>query len=294
MKLPDNTGLPFFAYGIFKPGQIAHFRIKDLVERAKESEISGSLKERDGVPLLIIGQDMMHVQGSLITFKSGCEVDAYRRINQIEPSDIYRWQEVILCDNSRANVLIGRKVGRGSSDFEYNVWDGRNDPLFNQALEIVATICKENSKFDWNYKPLLNLQMGYFLLWMSIERYASLRYHLGSDVQYKINQIANESSFANGLKKYVHRKYAEEIFDTRNPETKIKLNPEDPSSSLRYYYQVRSNSVHRGKTVPRDFNILCNSLRELLSIYKDMLQEAFSRNDRLNSISPMAKSDEEG
>ena len=57
MKLPNNTGLPFFAYGIFKPGQIAHFRIKDLVENTKDAEISGSLKERDGIPLLIIGQN---------------------------------------------------------------------------------------------------------------------------------------------------------------------------------------------------------------------------------------------
>jgi len=277
MKLPNNTCLPFFAYGIFKPGQIAYFRIKELVERTKEAKISGSLKERDGIPLLILGQNMKGVQGSLIAFKSGCDVDAYRRINQIEPNDVYRWQEVILCDKSRANALIGRKIGRGSSDFEDEVWDGKKDPLFNQALEIVTTICKENSEFDWNYKPLLNLQMGYFLLWMSIERYASLRYHLGSNVKHKIDQIAHESSFANGLKKHVHRKYQEEIFDTRNPETKIKLNLEDPSSSLRYYYQVRSNSVHRGKTVPRDFDILSNSLRELLLIYKDMLQEAFSQ-----------------
>ncbi len=276
MKLPNNTGLPFFAYGIFKPGQIAHFRIKDLVENTKDAEISGSLKERDGIPLLIIGQNNDNIQGSLITFKSGFGNDAYLRINQIEPSEVYNWKEVILCDNSKANALIGRKAGRGSSDYEYNFWDGKIDPLFNQALEIVETIYRENSEFDWDYKPLLNLQMGYFLLWMSIERYASLRYHLGSDVTHKINQIANEGSFANGLKKYVHRKYEEEIFDTRNPETKIKLNPEDPSSSLRYYYQVRSNSVHRGKTVPRDFDILKNSLRELLSIYKDMLQEVFS------------------
>lgn len=30
LELPDDISLPFFAYGIFKPGQIAHPKLKDL------------------------------------------------------------------------------------------------------------------------------------------------------------------------------------------------------------------------------------------------------------------------
>ena len=59
LKKP-NTKLPFFAYGIFKPGQIAYSKISDLDFEMKEAEVchseagapyfrlSGRLKERVG------------------------------------------------------------------------------------------------------------------------------------------------------------------------------------------------------------------------------------------------------
>ncbi len=47
-KKPDSN-LPFFAYGIFKPGQIAYSKIKDLVLQKKEISINRPMKHRDGV-----------------------------------------------------------------------------------------------------------------------------------------------------------------------------------------------------------------------------------------------------
>ena len=49
MKLPENTNLPFFTYGLFKPGQICYFRIHELVDTTTEANIDGYLKERDGI-----------------------------------------------------------------------------------------------------------------------------------------------------------------------------------------------------------------------------------------------------
>jgi hypothetical protein len=53
MNLPPNTSLPFFAYGLFKPGQLCFIRIHDLVNNIRETEVGGTLKERDAIPLLI-------------------------------------------------------------------------------------------------------------------------------------------------------------------------------------------------------------------------------------------------
>ena len=89
MKSPDKTELPFFAYGLFKPGQLCFFRIKDLVDGICAAEVDGFLKERDGIPLLIRSSHS-RIRGVLIRFRDGCEIEAYKRIIGIEPDEVYR------------------------------------------------------------------------------------------------------------------------------------------------------------------------------------------------------------
>ena len=43
MELPQNTNLPFFSYGIFKPGELAFHRIKDYVLSQKKIIVKGNL-----------------------------------------------------------------------------------------------------------------------------------------------------------------------------------------------------------------------------------------------------------
>ena len=80
MNPPHDTSLPFFAYGIFKPGQLCFSRISDLVEKTVENTVGGYLKERDGIPLLILGNNYSRIKGYLIYFRVGKEGDAYNRI----------------------------------------------------------------------------------------------------------------------------------------------------------------------------------------------------------------------
>jgi len=115
--------------------------------------------------------------------------------------------------------------------------------------------------------------MAYTLLWTAIERYAGLRYHLGKDVQKKVYQIASEDIFARSLKRHVkHPRY---VFRT-NDLSKYTLDPNSPEKSIKYYFQVRSNSVHRGKVAGNDFDIIKNSLQELLYIFKEMLNAVWA------------------
>jgi hypothetical protein len=286
MKVPANTRLPFFAYGLFKPGQLCFFRIKDLVIGASDAEVEGYLKERDGIPLLIPGSGFT-VKGVLIEFLPAREVEGYTRIVEIESDEVYKWQEVRTSSGIQANALVGKRVDRGSSDLEYvQEWDSRSDPFFQSALEVIETILRQNAEFTSDFKALLRLQMAYSLLWTAIERYAGLRYHLGKGVmEEKIKQIGKEDAFGRSLKKHV--KHGRTVYSTADLG-KYTLDPNDPGKSILYYYQVRSNAVHRGKAVFRDFDILNDSLSELLRIFKDILEEAWGSGEA-GKVPPLPK-----
>lgn len=275
MKLPDQITLPFFAYGIFKPGQLCFPRIKDVVEITIEGAVKGILKERDGIPLLVKASSG-NVNGYLIYFLRGKEGEGYNRVIEIEPDEVYRWDVIKVNNGIDANVLLGRKEFRGSSDIEHcEEWDGKSDPYFKQGLEEVEAILRDNADFDWQYKSLFRLQMAYMLLWSAIERYASLKYHLSGKVVEKVYKIADEKCFADSLVKNVDvKRKGAEVYSTADLR-KYTLNPSDTNGSIKYYYQVRSNAVHRGKAVSRDFDIIKSSLTELLAIFKDILEESF-------------------
>ena len=57
----------------------------------------------------------------------------------------------------------------------------------------------------------------------------------------------------------------------RPTDSAERLDPADPLGSIDYYYQVRSNIVHRGKSVHDDLALVRESLSELEAIFKDVL-----------------------
>ena len=272
MDHPTNINLPFFAYGIFKPGQLAFFQLKGLVKKIIEpATIQGCLLMRDGLPIIDFNQQGS-VNGVLLEFYPEMTHEAYDRISQMEPDKHYHWREANLLQ-VRANVLAGKSPRKGSASCDEQDWNGWNDPLFTAALEVVEeTIASPDSKFNWNMKPLFRLQMAYLLLWSAVERYASLRYHLGTKVAEKVIQIAKEPAFAESLQKHVFEK--REIFRADRPGEKEVLDMEKPEKAIKYYYQVRSNITHRGKGIVRDFGVLEKSITELLAIFRDVIKEA--------------------
>ena len=270
MDRPTSIDRPFFAYGLFKPGQLAFFQLRDLVSKDPEpASVAGSLLLRDGLPIIDL-EGHGSIKGALLTFLSERTEEAYDRISAMEPDKHYRWDEAEI-DGKFGNVLVGRSPRKGSVPCEEGEWNGWNDPLFTAALDVVEETL-ESQHFDWNLKPLFRLQMAYLLLWSSVERYVSLRYHLGDKVTEKVGHLAHESSFAESLRKHV--KSTREVYRADRPGEKEMLNPKSPDKSVRYYYQVRSNITHRGKGVVRDYETLEKSLAELLPIFREVLKAA--------------------
>ena len=55
-----------------------------------------------------------------------------------------------------------------------------------------------------------------------------------------------------------------EIVRFDDPKTKITFIPKNPKKSIEYYYQVRCNITHRGKTVYADYEKVKMSFHEFL------------------------------
>jgi hypothetical protein len=273
---PDQVNLPFFAYGVFRKGELGFLSISDLVSGVVEPcFVRGSLLLRDGLPIMD-PTGHSDVPGSLISFREGLEKEAYGRINRLEPDRQYRWQETN-AQGVRCNYLVGRSPRKGSVPADEG-WNGRNDPLFTTALEVVRETLEAEADFEWDLKPMFRLQMAYLLLWSSIERYASLRYHLGDRAADKVMQIADDPKFGQLLKRMVTRTHRIQRAD--RPQDHYELTPGDAKKSLNYYYQIRSNITHRGKGVVRDHEIVRDSLKELLEIFSELLRGAFESSSR--------------
>jgi hypothetical protein len=274
VQLPRKLSLPFFAYGLFRPGELGFARLKPLTVSATPASAKGSLLVRNGLPIADPRGNGI-VKGFLLEFDAKSAREAYGRICEIEPDREYRWDEVNTGE-VLANVLWGRAPEKGAVTLDANEWSGEDDPLFTTALDIVAETLRDNSKFEWDLRPLFRLEMAYLLLWSSIERYVSLRYHLGDDVWQKVKNLADEAAFGTGLRTHVPDTASRFIFRADKPEEKVRLDPQNPKHSLEYYYQIRSNLTHRGKGVVKDHDRLRDSLRELLAIFRAVLKQAFA------------------
>lgn len=90
--------------------------------------------------------------------------------------------------------------------------------------------------------------------------------------------LADEKMFAKSLKKHFkkHPNRKLKIVSAKDPNTIYRLIPHNPKKSLKYYYQVRSNSVHMGKTVYEDYDTVRAALEELLCIFHDILKFSFN------------------
>lgn len=257
MGQPDNIKLPFFAYGIFKHGDIAFLRLKPYIQKIKKGiSFNAKLHVKDGVPLININDSSAKTYGDIIYFEDNSAEDAYKSIGELEPTSLYEWKEIQI-DNKSVNVLVGRKIDKGTNEFEDAYWNSWTDPLFTITFELVDDILKESPK-DITGKQFLKLQMTYLLLWTAIERYVTLRYKIGgADVMQKVQNLAQENQFILGVKNIGNKKRKVYKTYSNSEETFVADNPK---KCVNYYYQIRSNIAYRGKAILDDSEFVHSAL----------------------------------
>lgn len=273
LNLPDNTDLPFFDYGIFKPGQIAYSRIKEYEkESPKECTVKHKMFLRDGVPFILKDpNEISSTEGFLFKFQENESENAYKTISETVSKKLYYWKKIDVRGES-ANALIGRSPSKSRPEPIGSCFDGRNDPYFKGALDLIRDDLDEklNPK---EIKDYFKLQRNYILLWAAVERYCSLKY--GPRFKTKINEkLASEWIFQESLRCHVPLGKTRHIYRTDTLD-KLTLDCNNPEESIAYYYTIRCNIAHRGKGSIDDFDIVRNSLEELLKIFNDVVEYTF-------------------
>ena len=271
-RKPDSN-LPFFAYGIFKPGQIAYSKIKDLVLQKKEISINRPMKHRDGVPILLKKENKRYkTKGFLYDFSDGEK--AYDKICQTMSPGLYKWGTIDV-EGEKANVLFGLKPDSGSDYIEdacdRECFDGSNDPIFKEGIKLI----KDNLKSeDFSMEEgFFKLQMNYMLLWSAIDRYCKLKYNMGSEHENRL-ELAKDANFIDALRKIDDTREYRPIFSTDDLMER-RFDVSNPQYCINNYYTLRCNIVHRGKTSIRDLRLLKKATADLLEIFEYILDETF-------------------
>jgi len=123
---------------------------------------------------------------------------------------------------------------------------------------------------------LLDLEMGFLLLWVVLERWLSLTYGPDLDPMAKVKRLGTDRLFISSLQatvKLQDRRASTRLYDSRDPDKRSDLDPADALKSAHYYYLARSNLTHRGKAAWRDADIVLDSLCELHAIVSRMFRE---------------------
>lgn len=286
MRQPPSTykSLPFFAYGVFKPGELAFFRIAPYVRCYREDTIAGRLLDRDGLPIASSSGNGI-VPGYVLWFREGQEQHAYDQICHLEPAAQYDWATTKPTHLRKDVVFLnGLYPEKGTVPLDHGVWTGEDDPFFTTAFHLIAEIQERvwHDGFDERASSLLRMEMAYMLLWSIIERYTSLRYNLsGNHATAKIASIASEKEYKLSLQRNAHE--TRFVFHADEPWKKETLDPRFAKSSSRYYHQVRCNMIHRGKAALDDFGTVQKSLDELTQIVADTINAGFEESRSLKA-----------
>ena len=298
--LPDNIELPFFAYGIFKPNQIAYHVIDDLIETCDDISIDRYNQFlRDGLSFIISDEKSFELKGYKINFKSDKALEAYFKISDKEPKSLYKWEVI-----KDMNALVALDKKGFDKDFHGDPDNiiGWNDPYFHIGLEVINSQEIEYSKLKyafnskWDEKgffaEMIFVQMKFLLAYSMLERLAYLMTSFQSGSAQVSNVLSENDIVRDAILK---------LYDELAEEAKIKkrevyssertlsskgyvktgsvtitfkncLDQGDFKSIIKFYYQIRNNITHRGKSLGRMSDDFKSYLNELTSIIKYTLE----------------------
>lgn len=280
---PPDTSSPLFVYGLLKPGELAHASVigGDLVRSQEAVLVGATLRYRDGLPLLNDVGEGGRVRGDLLWLDSGGV--AYRRVGEFEPKRHYRWvtRRVSIGDDSEveANVLAGRSPRKGSSGEDFESWTSAEDPVLTAGIGVVTDLGFELALEEFPPMPgtssdmwsrFFRLSATYLLLWSVVERFTALAFGPALEPMERVWLLDDGPSFRDAVLSLGVRP-GQRVVDSRNPETVYRIR-DDVSNAALFWYAVRSNLSHRGKSAFRDGQLLRRSLIDLHDVVTVMLR----------------------
>ena len=265
---------PFFAYGLFKKGQLAHSKIADCIENSVPDDIPYELHIRDGYPLIKKIESEKITNGEKIIFNEKI-ICAYQIISNTHPGNIYKWDTVVI-DGETFNILVTEDLHGTFRNVDENQdyldsYDGHNDPFFFRVPEFICNELKNLDLEDRN--AIFKIQMYYMLLWSAIERHNKLKYYVSNIENDYLRALADDEVYKEAFR-IVDPKYRDPIRSAKNAST-YYFDKNNQNFIINFYYTIRSNVVHRGKEPENNFDTLVESLEDLLKIYYIMIKKTF-------------------
>lgn len=280
LEPPSDQNSPFFAYGLLKPGELAFPLLEPFVTGRERAWTHGRLWLRDGIPLLDLDADGQ-VAGWLLWFEPARLGEAWEAVRSFEPARQYRWAEVQAQSRTRTvdvNALVGRQVRAGSATETVQEWSAAQDPAFTEGLAEVKRLTGEAvpngsvpAQLDTPelWSSFFRLQAAYLLLWSIVERYTALRFGPGLEAGDRVNMLGDDASF---LKAVADAEVKPgRVIDSRNPR-KRSVMASDGTGAADYFYRIRSNLSHRGKSAFQDARLVHKAVTELLSAMQILLE----------------------
>ena len=285
----DKLNLPFFAYDVFKPGEVAFSRIKKFIDEDKSIKdycVEYPLDIVNGVPFLFKNHRNYYLtQGCLFYFKNNVDaIKAYEIISQAKSYKLYGWT-TIDDGHLRMNVLVGRNnIIKVPYHENRGIYYGKEDPMLVRALytiwnNILPILSNRYPSSD----DFFNIQMNYTMLWSSIDRFLVLKFGKRNQ-QENLKCLVNEKSFKDAVSLFSDKNdKMPTVFSNEDYRT-FQLNKEKPLCCIRYYYTIRCNVVHTGKSRYSDYQLLRYAVLELLQIYIYVLRDSFEDYDLFRDI----------
>lgn len=283
--MPADKTLPFFAYGLFKEGEIGFERISEFVKFVENAKFpDGALLERDGLPLLVNTKDPEAsdffyggVSGDIIIFEHEKSEQAYKRISEIEPDSQYIWGvvEILQMDSGmepcRANALLAKRPGIGTNPIYSSSWNISDDHFYSDVI----AFCRQKASDDSN---AITKQAALLMAWSALERISAIKYSLKANSERRIAALGKDQAFVRALAS-TERKLGQShpfrpIQDTRSTRKRSQrvFLFSKPDEAIDYLYQVRNNITHRGKGgYEADLPVIVASLDVLVLTIENLL-----------------------
>lgn len=245
LAVPEDLSRPLVVYGCFKPGELGWPLIEHLCD-AKPIVLDGfCIRRRDGLALLA-RREGFRTEAFVLTPTDPAAL--YDVICKYEPKAQYSWITLEV-DGEPANVLLGTEPDNGSEHGPMASWSAASDPAFTGGMRTVRSLYEQAQRRDRSDPlRLYEMEAAYLLLWSIVERYTALRFGPHLDPTKRISLLDEDPVFrAAGQASATTR--VEPVYDSRRP-TKAPLSFDDGPGS--YWYQLRSNLSHRGKSSGSD------------------------------------------
>lgn len=274
-KLSDEErALPFFVYGTLKHDQLGFRQIQEFVDHHEPATLHGwAINVRDGLPGIRVNADFS-VQGDLLYATQANALSLRSRIMQFEPTGskgLYELRNDVTVEGVqskaiRAQTHIFLPGGLKEKDVWGETWSLADDPLFrfgfpevlrriHASPDVASQVQDSNEGRFWkNYIPALG---DFLTLTGVLERCTTLMF--GPRGIMKNITSFGELPEALEAAMQVPMPTRTEVLDSRN----LKVVKWTPRTAWTFWYQVRSNAVHRGKSAERDAELIAESARGL-------------------------------